>query len=51
MKLRKAQHQRKSKETQIKVELNIDGQGKTNIKTPIGLLDHMLGVVCFSRFF
>lgn len=51
MKLRKAQHQRKSKETQIKVELNIDGQGKTNIKTPIGLLDHMLELFAFHGFF
>lgn len=51
MKPRKAQHSRKSKETQIKAELNIDGQGKTNIKTPIGLLDHMLELFAFHGFF
>ena len=42
MKQRKAQLERKSKETQIKAELNIDGQGKAKIRTNIGLLDHML---------
>lgn len=51
MKPRKAQHSRKSKETQIKVELNIDGQGKASIKTPIGLLDHMLELFAFHGFF
>ena len=32
---RKAEFERKSNETQIKVSLNIDGTGKTKIKTPI----------------
>jgi imidazoleglycerol-phosphate dehydratase len=48
---RKAQLERKSKETQIKAELNIDGQGKTKIKTNIGLLDHMLELFAFHGFF
>ena len=39
---RKAKVNRKTKETNIAVDLNIDGKGKYNIKTGIGFLDHML---------
>ena len=39
---RKAKILRKTKETNISVEVNIDGKGKYNIKTGIGFLDHML---------
>ena len=39
---RKAKILRKTKETSILVEVNIDGRGKYNIKTGIGFLDHML---------
>ncbi len=48
---RKALIQRKSSETQIKVSLNIDGTGKTKIKTPIGFLDHMLELFAFHGIF
>lgn len=51
MKQRKAQLERKSKETRIKAELNIDGQGKAKIKTNIGLLDHMLELFAFHGCF
>jgi imidazoleglycerol-phosphate dehydratase len=34
--------ERKTKETQISAELNIDGNGKYEIETPIGFLTHML---------
>lgn len=51
MKQRKTQFERKSKETEIKIKLNIDGQGKTSIKTPIGILDHMLELFAFHGFF
>jgi len=47
---RKADIERKSKETQIKVSLNIDGSGQTRIKTPIGFLDHMLELLAFHGF-
>ena len=40
--LRKTFFQRKTKETDIKIELNIDGKGKTNISTPIPFLSHLL---------
>ena len=39
---RKAKISRKTKETKIDVELNIDGKGKYKIDTGIGFLDHML---------
>ena len=51
MKQRKAQLERKSKETEIKISLNIDGQGKSKIKTNIGILDHMLELFAFHGFF
>ena len=39
---RKAKIQRKTRETNISVEVNLDGKGKYQIKTKIGFLDHML---------
>ena len=39
---RKAKISRKTKETSIAVEVNIDGKGKYKIDTGIGFLDHML---------
>ena len=39
---RKAKINRKTKETSIAVELNIDGKGNYNIDTKIGFLNHML---------
>ncbi|MGC8861232.1 MAG: imidazoleglycerol-phosphate dehydratase HisB [Armatimonadota bacterium] len=34
--------ERKTKETQVKVEINLDGTGDGKIQTGIGFLDHML---------
>ncbi|MBF0478150.1 MAG: imidazoleglycerol-phosphate dehydratase [Candidatus Omnitrophica bacterium] len=48
---RTAQIERKSKETEIIASLNIDGQGKTQVKTNIGLLDHMLDLFAFHACF
>ena len=40
--MRKTSINRKTKETSIKVEVNLDGTGKSNIATGIGFLDHMM---------
>ena len=40
--MRKACIERNTKETNITIELNVDGIGKYNINTPIGFLTHML---------
>lgn len=40
--MRKAKIERKTKETRIAVEVNLDGTGKYDVKTGIGFLDHML---------
>jgi len=40
--IRKAKISRKTKETSIVVEVNIDGKGQYKIDTGIGFLDHML---------
>jgi imidazoleglycerol-phosphate dehydratase len=42
---RKAEVARKTAETDITVRLDVDGAGKTAIKTGIGFLDHMLDQV------
>ena len=39
---RKAKVSRKTKETNIRAEINIDGKGKYKIDTGIGFLNHML---------
>ena len=39
---RKANINRKTKETDINLELNIDGKGESNISSGVGFLDHML---------
>tara|TARA_Y100001970_G_C14108067_1_gene789304 strand:+ start:261 stop:851 length:591 start_codon:yes stop_codon:yes gene_type:complete len=39
---RKAKILRKTKETKISAEVNLDGKGNYKIKTQIGFLDHML---------
>ncbi len=49
--MRKAEVKRKTKETDIVVKLNIDGSGKAKIKTPIGLLNHMLELFAFHGLF
>ena len=40
--MRTASIQRDTRETQIKLSLNLDGTGKAEISTGCGFLDHML---------
>ncbi len=40
--MRKASVKRETKETRIEVEIDLDGQGRSDIKSGIGFLDHML---------
>ena len=49
--MRKSQVERKTKETQIKLKLNIDGSGKSKIATGIGILDHLLELFAFHGLF
>ena len=44
---RSARRKRASAETDILLELALDGQGKTQISTGFGLLDHMLTLTAF----
>ena len=44
---RKAKIARKTSETDIVVEIDLDGEGKQNISTSIPFLDHMLSL--FSK--
>ena len=44
---RKISLARKTTETDIKIEISLDGEGKSSIKTPIGFLNHMLNL--FAR--
>jgi imidazoleglycerol-phosphate dehydratase len=44
--MRKAKIKRKTKETDIAFELNLDGKGSYSIDTSIPFLDHMLSLMC-----
>ena len=46
-----AKIERITSETKIKIELNIDGSGKADVKTGIGFLDHMLDLWAFHGLF
>ena len=48
---RVAKIERITNETKIRLELNLDGSGKTEIKTGIGFLDHMLNLWAFHGLF
>lgn len=43
---RSAKIERKTKETDIKVEVNLEGTGKYSVDTSIPFLDHMLSLMC-----
>ena len=45
--MRKARVERKTKETDISISINLDGKGRNAISTSIPFLDHMLGLLSF----
>ena len=49
--MRKSGIERKTKETNISIQLNLDGTGKYSIKTSIPFLDHMLSLMCKHGLF
>lgn len=49
--MRKASINRKTKETEVIIELNLDGSGQHNINTSIGFLDHMFELFAFHGNF
>ncbi|KXG77210.1 imidazoleglycerol-phosphate dehydratase HisB [Thermotalea metallivorans] len=49
--MRKANVERKTLETDIKLLFQMDGQGKYEIDTGIGFFDHMLQLMCKHGFF
>ena len=49
--VRKANISRKTKETEIKVDLNLDGSGRHQISTSIPFLDHMLSLLAAHSLF
>ena len=48
---RTAKVERKTKETEIKISLTIDGQGQTSIASGIPFFDHMLTLLAVHGFF
>lgn len=51
MKKRTAAISRKTKETQVELTINLDGEGKSSISTGIGFLDHMLDLLAKHALF
>ncbi len=49
--MRQAAIERNTKETEIKLEFNLDGRGKADINTGIGFLDHMLTLLAGHGLF
>ena len=49
--MRKSLIERETKETRIAMELDLDGNGKADIDTGIGFLDHMLNLMAFHGGF
>ncbi|MDE0042228.1 MAG: imidazoleglycerol-phosphate dehydratase HisB [Candidatus Poribacteria bacterium] len=48
---REVEISRKTRETQIKLKLNVDGTGESQIETGVGFLDHMLELFAKHGFF
>lgn len=51
MKKRQAKVERKTRETSIKLALNVDGTGATRLRTGLPFFEHMLDVCCRQAMF
>ena len=49
--MRIAKIERKTLETKVKIELNLDGSGQAHIDTGVGFLNHMLELLAKHGFF
>lgn len=49
--IRKASIERATKETQIKLALDLDGAGRAGVRTGVGFMDHMLTLFAVHGFF
>jgi imidazoleglycerol-phosphate dehydratase len=49
--MRNATVERKTKETEVRIELTIDGRGAAEVETSIGFLDHMLEHIAVHGLF
>ncbi|MBI5521139.1 MAG: imidazoleglycerol-phosphate dehydratase HisB [Desulfarculus sp.] len=48
---RQARIERQTKETQVRLSLDLDGQGQSQVDTGLGFFDHMLTHVAFHGYF
>lgn len=49
--MREAHIERDTKETKVKVDLNLDGSGQVDVSTGVGFMDHMLELLAFHGKF
>lgn len=49
--MRQVTHQRQTKETSIRLTLNLDGTGNVDVRSGVGYLDHMLEQLAFHGLF
>ena len=49
--MREAHIERDTKETKVKVDLNLDGSGKVDVATGVSFMDHMLELLAFHGKF
>ncbi|WP_291583226.1 imidazoleglycerol-phosphate dehydratase HisB [Clostridium sp. UBA6640] len=49
--MRKVKVKRKTLETDVSIEMNLDGSGKSEINTGVGFMDHMLTLMAFHGSF